>query len=84
MSGSCSHLVVMSLELNGTADVVLSQADTVERHATRKAFRALIRKVMETPLPQRGRCEVKVVFRLSALLSESGIDRNRLLGAEQE
>ena len=42
-------------------DAVLTQTDTIERQAAREAFRALIRKVMITPLPERGRSEVTVI-----------------------
>ena len=41
-------------------NVVLAQNDTLERQAAREAFRALISRVMVTPLPERGRCEVSV------------------------
>ena len=44
---------------------VLVRADTVERRAAREAFRALIRKVIVTPLPERGRSEVTVVTELA-------------------
>ena len=40
---------------------ILVQADTVERQAAREAFRALIRKVVVTPLPEPGRSAVTVV-----------------------
>ena len=60
---------------------VLAHADTVERRAAREAFGALIRKVMITPLPERGRSEVTVVTELAALVSEGGPDRMTTLGA---
>ena len=60
---------------------VLAQADTAERQAARESFRALIRKVVVTPLPERGRSEVTVVTELAALVSESGPDRMTTLGA---
>ena len=54
---------------------MLAQADTAERQAAREAFRALIRKVVVTPLPERGRCEVTVVTEPPALVSEGAGDR---------
>ena len=60
---------------------VLAMEDTVERRAAREALRALIRKVVVTPLPERGRCEVTVVTELAALVSEGAGARIKSLGA---
>ncbi len=58
---------------------MLALEDVLERRTAREAFwalfRALLRKVVVTPLPERGDSEVRVVTELAALASEGGRDR---------
>ena len=53
-------------------NLVLASAEALERQAAREAFRALIRRVVVTPSPERGRCEVSVETDMAALLSQGG------------
>ena len=51
-------------------NAMLAIEDTVKRRAAREAFRALIRKVVVTPLPERGRSEVTVVTEAARRVGE--------------